>query len=247
MGFLYYLPGHKGQAGPDVLQKFNLLHIMDPGDKLHCCGVHRGIDGQPGVIVGHALCWDVNEVKFSANIQWQPFPVSEHQAHCGILPAKPPTPESLQRTKMIPGEYLKDDEGRAWMIPIARKMTDDGAVCMLPTVLDLDEQTGELRRTKVKKRYEKIWNHAVAYVQAMYDALMAAEDKGADAEVVFTIPDAERMTADAIAANYRVSVRELTMIEALTDDMAPLVADILTDQNGWERLKKSPDQGSGDT
>lgn len=235
-GFLYFLPGEKGAGITEqCLRKFGLAHIREPDDTLHCREVINCRFGA-GALVVNKRNFDL-AVKFSEEIRWWPMPKTAStdgpQAQVGILGDQMPGPDDLARRKLIPGKLLRDEEGRAWMIPIARQAS---GVCNLPTVYDLDEN-GHLRPTKVRRRFERVWQHALGYLEAMYAAYQEAEDK--DAPLRWTIPDAEALVVDAFECNYRVGARELTILEVLSDDLAQPIAEILTDADGYELLKKS--------
>src|SRR3990167_4604089 len=204
-GFLYYLPDARGQVDNDLLSRFGLAHIRENDDPLHSRQVIRGPGDTPGLIVGNVINWDSAEVKQSESIEWKRFPKShaESQAYLGWLKSEPlPKPDVLARKVQLAGEWLTLADGNRWLVPIARKVTDDGLQCALPLAFELDDDTGQWVPTKVLREYQAIWDHAIAYNAAM---LAALEGRKEGEPISFTIPDAEQLVVDALAVNYRVS------------------------------------------
>ena len=244
--FLYFLPGHQGNAD-QALPQFGLEHIKDPEDTLHSREVVRGIDGQHGMIVGNARSWDASDVSFSDKIQWKPFPKNhaEKQAYCGWIDL--PTPQSLERREMLDGHYLNID-GQQWLIPVAR---DAEGLPTLPMDYDLNEETGELEATAIKRKYKPLWQHCLTHSQLLVQAATEAKDKK-QSNFTFDMPNPEQVLCDAFTANYRVHLRELTILQTLGTESLQKVMDLLLDVPGSGELKKTlaPDDGStsaGDT
>lgn len=243
-GFFYFLPDTRGQVSDNLLSRFGLLHIREIGDNLHCREVIRGPDGKQGLMCGNARNWQPEEVKQSDSLTWKLFPKShaEAQAYCGWQTDKLPKPEELARKVQLAGEWLTLADGNRWLIPIARKVTQDGSYCALPLAFDLDDETGEWKASQVQADYKRIWDHANAY----YDAMLEASDKvGPGESIKFPIPSYERLVSDAIAANYRTSMREIATLGVLTSSVAGEIARVLIDSNGFSQLKKKEEADTG--
>lgn len=238
-GFLYYLPNAR-DASDATLAEYGLSHIIDqPGQVVIPRQVLQHPCGHPGQIVGAQDCWAEEEVKQSEAVEWVKFPkaYAQRQAWLGWYKASGlPKPEDLRRkTGTIPGELIRLADGHQWEVPIAR---DTSGNCLLPRAYDLDDETGEWISTRVRREYDKLWQHAMSY----YESLMDAVSKG---EKSFVIPDGELLVADALAVNYRVSMRELATLGVLVTGIVQVVADVIMDQHDNLKKKSAADAGSG--
>lgn len=245
-GFLYFLPGAKGQATKQTLKRYGLEHVFDPADKVISAEVMRGVSEARGVIIGNGKNFDHTDVKFDKQQKWFPFNKqhAEKQAYCGVWDENDlPGPADLQRTRMLPGGSLTDQENQQWQLPTAHKLDPDNGGWCLPTVYDEDEETGQLFNAKVQRRYQKLWDHAMAYLMAMTEAVTGKGDEA----VTFEVPNVSELIVQCYATNYRVSQRECTILELLLNDMVIDVCNILVDSSSIETLKKSPDLDTGNS
>lgn len=238
-GFLYFLPDVAPGNKTELIAQFGLEHIADTGDRLHFTDVIRGPENRRGALVGNLRSWTVSDIRWNDSLHWKTFPKTHaaRQALCAYLPHALPGPADLQRTAMLPGQPLTLADGRAWMIPHARRWEDGIMTIALPRTLDLNEETGEFVYGDVRQEYRKIWDHACRY----WDAYSEAAKSAAQGDVVqFTVPNGTELVVDAIAANYRVSARELTILGALDDSQLNAIAGVLIDSAGMlELLKKT--------
>lgn len=247
--FFYFVPKVKSVTD-DQLDQFKLGHIRDPHYKIYRREVVQGINGQPGVILGSSANWTEEQVKFKAELQWHPLPGKV--AYCGHLP------DALQNCKSIEGllkgdaqrgEYLQDVHGRNWLIPYVQKFYDDTYIVELPQTYGMSDD-GHLIPNQVDPQFQAIYTHVTNYLQAASAALEELENSeddkdNADVSFSFTIPNAEQMMLDAFAVNYRVSILELTLLQAIRVGDASRIMDILTDANGMDDLKKEPAHATG--
>lgn len=247
-GFLYFLPNERGPISPSLLNAYGLGHILDTGDKLHPQQVIRGPGNTPGLIIGNMSHGGltVGDVKWSDSLESRPFPKShaEKQALCCWKSGALPKPEDLARRTQLTGEALTLADGQSWLIPHARRWENGVCTVALPRVLDVDDETGEYVYGAVRPEYQQIWEHANRYWNLFVEAsLKAAPGEG----VSFTVTDPVDLIVAAIAANYRVSARELGILAAVDDQMLNMVASVLIDLTGADQLEKKTesDIGSG--
>lgn len=228
-GFLYFMPNHRGPISPAILAEFGLSHIVDQGDKTHGCEcVANGPGGQPGMTVGRLGSLTHEEIRQSDAVEWVRFPKphAAKQAWLGWYKDRPmPTPLDLARKVQLPGETITLADGHKWLVPIAR---DFEGACKVPRCFDLDEETGGWVPSKVRSEYAKLWAHAVAVYTAQMEAIASLAD-GEDS-VRYTIPDDEALVADSLAANYRVSARELATLGVLASGLVQDIASIIIGQ-----------------
>jgi hypothetical protein len=245
-GFLYFLPDQQAsRLSGEMLAAHGLSHIIDRRDQqLHARDiVANGPGGLRGVVIGAADRWQVEEVKQSPALEWVRFPKAhaDCQAWMGWVRERPlPKPAELARSQQLPGEWLTLADGEKWLVPIARDFEGD---CQLPLAFDLDDETGEWVPAKVRNEYQKIWNHAQAYLIARIEAQLEAEANNQDT-FSFVVPDGHALTADALAANYRVSQRELATLGVLVTGIVSEIANVLIDAHS-DHFKKKRDEDTG--
>lgn len=243
-GFLYFLPGAKQSDVPRELDQWGLGYLVDQEFQLYCRQA-LGPDNVHGIVVGSAANWTPEDVKIVDSIQWVNFPkpFAQRQAKLGYFPGDLPGPADLVRSETIAGKSVELADGHKWKVPKARLITAEGSLCNLPLSFDLDEESGEWISGDVLPRYRAIWQHANAYI----DAQMAAIKSTAEGEQIrFVIPDGQRLVADSLQVNYRVSERELATLGVLTSGIAAVVAEILIDSDGFEQIKKKEADDIGD-
>lgn len=246
-GFLYFMP-HARQGDCDSsekLSRWGLSYLCDEGQTLFARGC-TGLDGQPGMVVGSSANWQVEDVKNSDRIEWVKFPraFAELQASLGFVKGSClPGPSDLGRANQISGKALSLADGNRWLIPNARVITANGLRCSLPVSFGLDEETGDWISDQVLPRYRPIWQHANAYLEAKLEAIEKLTEDNPNTS--FAIPDGEKLVADALQVNYRVSARELATLGVLVTGLAAEIAEILIDADGLTRLKKKEGNATG--
>lgn len=256
-GFLYFLPKARqidiNQGG---LSRWGLSYLVDDlgGDSSSNVHLHArgcvGIGGVEGMVVGSSANWQVEQVKLTPDaIEWVKFPKSfvadgNLVPSLGRMKSEPlPGPQDLARAEQIPGKYLTLVDGRKWLIPNARVITEFGSsICNLKSTFDLDDETGDWVRGQVLPQFRKIWDHGNNYMDARQDAMLAAQP---GEEISWNIPNWQELVTDAIQANYRVSSRELATLGVLVSGLAGDIARILVDDDGLARIKKKEAGGTG--
>lgn len=245
-GFLYFLPtARQGECDtPEQLSRWGLSYLCDDCQPLKSRGCT--VDGQPGMMVGSSANWKIEDMKNGEHVQWVKFPraFAEVQASLGIVKGlQLPGPSDLKRANQISGKSITLEDGNRWLVPNARVITSEGLRCSLPVSFGLDEETGDWISDQVLPRYRPIWQHANAYIEAKLAAIEKLTEENSDAS--FSIPDGQKLVADALQVNYRVSARELATLGVLVTGLAAEIAEILIDADGLERLKKKEAGATG--
>lgn len=243
-GFYYFIPDEKS-INRELLSKYGLEHIVDRTDSIPYREIIRGIDGMRGTILGCGRNFtDPTQLRFQDVPKWTQFSKqhSEHRAYLGYDPDKLPTPAELERKSMLPGKPLKDELNRTWQLPTAHKVLHG---TQLPRRIDEDED-GEYIYGEVVSQYRKLWDLVEQYMQACVGAAEQAKEDDAT-EFSFTFGNALDFCVAAFSANYRVSRKELLVMEVLNTDLFQEVLPILIDASGLEQLKKSEDLDTGDS
>lgn len=246
-GFIYFLPGETNFQ-ESLLRKYGIEHIRDLGDSLLGQGVINGPDNQPGWLVGNASAGlTQHDVRWSDKLDWRPFPKSqaegvERPALCCWKRDAMPRPADLARRKQLTGEVLTLADNQCWLVPNARRWADDCFMVAVPRSVDIDNETGSFVYGEVLPAYRKIWEHANCYWQNMVEASRLATP---GEPAAFAIDNPIQLIVDALAANYRVSARELGILGAIDDQMVGMVADVLIDRDGMNLLEKKTDDATG--
>ncbi len=248
MSFFYFLPNAKFNDIPASLSKWGLAYLFDDGDKPTVHGRECiGPEGQRGMVIGSAACWEAEQVKMpvgdaAGKLTWKKFPkpFAQEQAWIGFDKNSMPTPTSLRRSSQVSGEAITLADGHEWLVPIARRVTGTN----LPVAYSLDEETGDWIADQVVPKYRKIWDHANAYLEAMTEAWINAQAENSQ-EVRWTIPDGNALVVDALRVNYRVSAMEVAVLGIMTSEVHQQIADVLIDANGWAAIKKKEVSDTG--
>lgn len=243
-GFLYFLPNERAYS-PAKLVEYGLSHTTDHGVPMHVQQVVRGPQNQPGVVIGASDRWSQGDVKWSDRLRYKPFPKphAAKQAICCWLADQPmPTPTELARVKQLEGEPLTLADSQSWVVPYARRWEDGGYSVKLPRTIDIDDD-GAFVMGEVLPQYSAIWRHATTYWQQLVESSKAVE--GGE-PVRFTIDNPMQIVTDALAANYRVSARELGIMQAIDDQMVEAILHILVDMAGLNQLEKKTENDIGD-
>lgn len=242
-GFLYFLPNERSYC-PAMLSQYGLGHAIDPGVSMLHQQVMRGPDNQPGMLLGASDRWTQGDVKWSDKLRHKPFPKphAAKQAICCWVDGEPlPTPSDLSRVKQLEGQALTLADGQSWIIPHARRWEDGSYAVRLPRTIDVDDD-GSFVMGDVLPQYAAIWKHATTYWQQMIDSAVAVQ---AGESGTFTINNPMQIIVDAIAANYRVSARELGVLQSIDDQLVESVLHILVDYAGMSQLEKKTESVTG--
>jgi hypothetical protein len=243
-GFLYFLPNERTYSA-SKLAEYGLTHAIDPGVSMNYQQVVRGPNSEPGVLIGAADRWSQSDVRWSERLKHRPFPKphAAKQAMCCWLGDVPlPTPTELARVKQLEGQALTLADNQHWIVPHARRWENGAYGVKLPRTIDVDDD-GSFVMGEVLPQYAAIWTHAVTYWDQIVKSLA---DIQAGESGTFTIDNPVQIIVDALATNYRVSARELGVLQSIDDQLVQSVLNILVDYAGMNQLKKKMESGTGD-
>jgi hypothetical protein len=275
-GFLYYVP-ESPQIKLARLRELGLGYAFDSQPPQ--TQVARGPDGRPGaVLAGHGC--PPHLAKFYApddakrKQRWVPLYTGVQSAECGVQSgeaASPPaawvgmyddarpTPADLVRPAPISGESVAADDGSQWLVPHARRfemIEDDPELPILwaanlPRRLTLTATGWE--SGDVKPRYQRLWQLACAYLDAVQSAMDAEPEEpienqpaGQPRIVRFEFQEADNLAVLALCTNYHVAHAELELLQVFDDELRRAVIDVLLDNRTFDKLLKKK-QASGST
>lgn len=241
-GFLYFLPSERTYQ-PIHLVEYGLQHIVDSGVGILQQQVIRGPGCQPGVLIGAEDRWTQGDVKWSDHLRHKPLPKphAAKQAMCCWLDGKIPAPADLVRVKQLSGQYLTLADGRPWLVPHARRWSGGQYLIELPRAVDIDDD-GQFVMGDVLPQYAAIWEHACNYWDQLTESARKVQ---AGESGDFTINNPMQIIVDALAANYRVSARELGIMRAIDDQIVNDVLRVLIDYDGMSQLEKKTEGDIG--
>lgn len=247
--FYYWLPQERQTTNTTQilteLRRIGLGYAVE--DRITARGSDRGPDGQRGVVVCHGGNTDGRLGWWPDEQTWKHVPGTD--AWCGMFTEDRPGPDGLARDDAISGEWVTLDDGKAWLIPRARRFIEtDGLLAStmnLPCRLTLND-TGDWVVGGVKARYEKLWRLALEYGEAWSKALAETQDGG---QYAIRMDDAALLSTavEAIKTNYRVGAIELDMLGVFDQEVMWNVLEILIDQRtfaSWAK-KKATEQADG--
>lgn len=238
MYFQYFLP-NRTKITRDELHTLGLGYVFDPESvapqsaNLSPRQVTNGPGGQHGLVV--SLFSDFCGYYKDQQI-WKQEVDCDYWV--GMFTGdKRPTPETLRRENQITGEWLRLDDGHAWLLPKARHFEEfDGEIIVqrtLPCRMTRDE-SGQWYAGEVKERYRELWRLATELMQVILD------------ETYATWSEVDNLAIQCFQVNYRVSAIELDLLGIYDDHVRYLAQHILLDMNGWDMLSKKK-QATRDT
>ena len=205
-------------------------------DEARALGLGYAFDANPNPSQGTAgpipdmgggvfLCRSTDRIGYLPERQtWCPL-VGNVGVWVGMWNDSPPTPESLQRDKMVSGEWLPLADGNPWLIPKAREYFEhEGELLMrhtLPLTYGVNDE-GELVQNRVKASFQSLWDAATSYLDAQLEAEQSGQSNWTHASNVAIV-------AEAFKANYYVSTSELALLGVWDDEMRNAVRDIVVD------------------
>lgn len=235
--FLYYLPSEKSSncLKLDKIKEFGLGHVFDKD--AWGCPCNCGPDDMIGCV------FSVNDagghMKYNRDKQtWCQI----GDAWLGYWTDKKPKPEELLRDTQIDGEWVAFPDGQNWLVPHARKYVDDGqsdaisVACTLPQRLTFED--GKWFRGGVQSQYAEVWQHIIAYEQAIADAI--ADGDIQDGMVRFNYEHISEMAVAGLTVNYRIGAHELNALEVFDENTRSLIIDAMRDQKtymNWAKKK----------
>jgi len=229
--FLYYA----AESFAPAIEK-HLASRLDGGQ--HQQAVLRGPDGQNGTLLAAADRIDPTKVKYRpAEQTWHLVDAAGRPAYwIGTINGEEPRGEDLARKKTLPGHLVELGDGRTWLCPVARgQAAEDGRLVWyhtLPRSIVLAPQSDrEWEHGPVVPRYARLWQLAGQYWQAR--AGSASPDAIAGDDVTFDFQNAAAAAVECLAANYRVSAVEVSLLGLLDTEAPRKVLDSLID---WPTL-----------
>jgi hypothetical protein len=249
----------------DALTAAGYDWLAGPG--LVRCQTASGPAGAGGVLLGDARLVPADRCRFEPAVQrWEPTGLAGLSV--GLwLDAPAPGPEELARTPQLQGHPTELLDGRRWLVPIARGWTEeDGELrwyCALPQ--RLTRRDGAWQRGDVLARYAPLWAIAERWEQrwaAGVAAAVAADSAaGPDAAerdaaaseflaVDLSLADAADFAAVALAANYRLTAAEISLLGLFADATPAAVLDAVIDRPtriAWAKKKYRPAPDSTST
>jgi hypothetical protein len=211
--FLYYQPDGESPPG----------YAFDgPPPCTRAC--LRGPDGGKGVTLGASA----DGLGYYPDRQtWRKLPESNCWVGCDTLPG----PRELRRARQLPGVPVQLGDGNEWTIPYARRFVESDdvviPVCALPRCREMGDD-GKWGRGEVVGKYKPLWQIATEAWDAFGGEATSEEWECQACAVV-------------LAANYRVSETEISML-GLFDDLAVVsILKALTDIDtfiDWNKKKQ---------
>ena len=156
----------------------------------------------------------------------------------------PPKPEELERPKLLPGFLVTLLDGGVYQIPAAYEWreTDERMLWSeaLPAAAELDAK-GEWIRGAVRPEYRRLWEIATGVWDVYYGG-------GNPTDRTITAQDARTLAAEVLAANYRLTKWEVSLL-GLFDDPVAITIDVLKATIGqptveaWQKKRNSVASG----
>jgi len=218
-GILYYVAGARGKEGRAVAKEAGLEYAFD--ESVCQVDVMQGPDGGAGLLLGESRLYEIGrEFAYRPGLQsWSEHGDSEG-VWLGLIKSSPVEPKSLIRSQIIPGHEVRLADGNDWLIPVARGFSDDGKeirpYCNLPCSR-YREKGGGWRPGEVVPQYQTLWEVANNFWDVYSSAVNAASPDDKKIDVEFTYDDEADAACVAIAANYRVSATEVSLLGLLDD------------------------------
>jgi hypothetical protein len=255
---LYHLttavtPAMLREAGYDWLAGRGLVRCQTAG----------GPAGVGGTVLGDAKLVTADRCRWQPTGQrWRTTALDG--LHVGLwddLPA--PGPGDLARAKQLQGHQVELLDGREWLAPIARGWTEEDGDLRWYTALpqQLDHGPDGWRKGAVLPRYASLWKiaerweanyaaaiaAAVAMHQADYGDAPDVDAAGELLAVEISLSDAADMACQCLAANYRVTAAEISLLGLFADATPAAVLDALIDRPtriAWAKKNVQPDPDS---
>lgn len=214
MQFLYYRPGHNRAVSFDDIKHWGLEYAFDKQPVSAECQ-NRTPDGGSGrVFIAGGVQGEVPQMNLDKQT-WRKLPGDRMGApvYVGVWNESKPGPEELAREKQLSGYHYTLADGHDWLVPLVRRYGDDGHTCALPRMLDFDE-AGKPIDGQVIAKYRGLWDLTKPIVDdllATYELAELPEDKLTRSQVI-------EIAVELLQVNYRVSLPELVVLEAVPND-----------------------------
>lgn len=203
--------------------------------------VHQnGPDGNGGQLRADKRLVSPAELRVKLDEQrWEQVPGKPYWIGCWTND-RAPKPEQLQWPNALRGHAVTLDDGQAWTIPVARAFEEiDGGlvgVCSLPQRSKLNDK-GKWESGPVNSRYQRLWDNACQFFDAMTNAAPQASDDESATYALDFAPLHDSAT-EAIAANYNLTPAEISFLGLLSVQAALRVMQAVVDWPTFQEWSK---------
>lgn len=234
-GFLYYVPGGTRAIKLADLQVIGLGYAFERTPTPREC--NAGPDNGRGVVVfDDARTGGVEAGFFGDRQVWRKMLGIE--AWLGYHRDAPPSPEELQREKMLNGHWVRLLDERLWLVPAARSWgEEDGELRWSYAVPRRSRRNAEgiWEAGEVVPRYADLWETGERWLESR---LRAAIDPNRP-KIVFH--DGHERSIRALAINYAVGADEAEALDLLTEDHVRDILDAIGDVPTFAAWQKKRD------
>lgn len=214
MQFLYYRPVHNRKVTLDDVKRWGLEYAFDVPPV--CAQVaHRTPDGNDGrVFLRSNKDGEAPQINIDKQT-WRKLPGERmgEAVWVGMWNEAKPGPRELFKTSGLPGYEYELLDGNTWVIPLVRQYIGDAHECALPRLMDFDED-GNAKDGEVIAKYRHLWE----LTKPIVDDLLASYELGPEQSEPLTKQQAASTAMELLATNYRVSIAEMTLLEAIAND-----------------------------
>lgn len=241
---LYFIEEAKA-ASPALLEKHGLAKLIVQPMSRECM---NGPGGTAGVVVMDQSCVSPDRMpKYQRESQRWEKRFGFDGTWLGCWENWKPTSEHFARSKQVPGNTIKLDDGNIWTVPLIRTWMDDVESnqvlhsCCLPRSYRRSPETGNLVPGEVITEYRDLWSAACEIANAMLEQLFGGHTR-------IEVDQADKFVEKVLATNYRVSLDEIGFLGLLNDSSYGEVIRLALD---WpvlvERLKNWESRQTGGT
>lgn len=217
MQFLYYRPNHNRAVKREDVARWGLGYVFDGDDQppswAPCNG--KTPDGREGkVFCRNNGAGEVPSINMDSQT-WRMLPGDREGASVwiGVWNGHKPAPAELARPNTLAGYTCKLLDGHTWVVPLVRQYEEGQYDCALPRLLDFDDD-GNPTPGQVIKQYRHLWELTAPIV----DDLLATYGLGPEPDPPLTQAQKTNVAVELLQTNYRVSLPELVLLEAIPDD-----------------------------
>lgn len=220
--FLYYKPGHKQPVTKADVEAWGLSYAID--DPVSSPVRGETPDGGAGFVVADKQRLGSGAPMIHrARQEWREMPGG---CWLGWEKDNPPGPDDLARDVLLAGVPLDLADGREWIVPVVRSVTEVGeAECALPAVYTMGAD-GELVTGGPVARYARLWEET----GWCWDAMVSGEEVS-DQRAVETC-------GRVLGANYAVSAFELCQLGVFSQQLLQSPAQLLAVANSYFTFKQ---------
>jgi hypothetical protein len=237
--FLYFIPDRPA-IKPDEAAALGLGYAFERGLGIDCVEVQGGPDGRNGIVIAQQDAYLPGQLAYRKKLQnWRKFP--DRDVWVGFYSDAPPGPEDLARTEQRTGIHVPLNDGRRWLVPLARSHSEspDGSECTAyQTLIELPDfgPGGRLLPTRVPRESQALFDLAEAWLRVRDGAA------GDDDHARFDYHGRLAAAAFVLQTNYRLGLVEAVYLELLSLTKSEQVLDALIDLDtllAWCRKSES--------